>query len=143
MARHGDEVRVVYRHFPLPMHSHAESAARAAVEAHRQAAFWEYHDLLFRHQDALTDVDLIGYADSLGLDTGGFEEAVRGEAHAERVAVDVALARSLGVRGTPTFYVNGYRVVGVPPVWVFEEAIAAFEEGTAKKRPLQPAGASR
>lgn len=141
MADHGDEVRLVYRHFPLEsMHPHAEHAAQAAVEAHRQGAFWAYHDLLFRHQDRLTDVDLLGYADSLGLDVEAFARALEDGTHAGAVDADQSLGRALAVTGTPTFFVNGYRVVGVPPIWVFEQAIRAFRQGTAERRPLEPPG---
>lgn len=134
---HGDDVRLVYRHYPLSsMHPHADRAAQAAVEAQRQGAFWAYHDLLFRYRDRLTDVDLLGYADSLGLDVAMFEKALREETHADVVAEDLALGRALAVTGTPTFFVNGYRLVGVPPLWVFEEAIRAFREGRVERRPL-------
>lgn len=138
LARHGDEVRFVFRHYPLSMHPHAARAAEAAVEARGQGAFWEYHDLLFRNQEALADADLIGYADSLGLDAEGFERALVEGTHAPAVTADVALGRSLSVTGTPTFYVNGYRLVGVPPLWVFEAALRAFRQGLAEKRPLEP-----
>lgn len=141
--RHGERVRVVYRHYPLPMHRHAQRAAEAAVEAHRQGAFWTYHDLLFRNQDRLTDVDLIGYADSLRLDAEEFRAALREGRHSEIVGRDLSLGRALAVTGTPTFFVNGYRVVGAPPVWVFEEAIRAFEEGRVEPRPLKAAEARR
>lgn len=135
-ARHGDEVRIVYRHYPLPSHDYAERAAQASVEAARQHAFWPYHDLLFRHQDRLTDVDLVGYADSLGLDSDRFVRALEGEIHAETVLADVVLGRELAVTGTPTFFLNGYRIVGVPPLWVFEEALRAFREGRVEPKPL-------
>ncbi len=141
MTAHGDEVRLLYRHYPLStIHPHAEVAAQAAVEAARQGAFWEYHDLLFRRQDRLAPADLVGYADSLGLDAGAFAEALETGRHAAAVAADRELGRSLGVGGTPTFFVNGYRVVGVPPMWVFEEAIRAFRRGTAERRPVAPPG---
>lgn len=136
MARHGDDVRIVFRHYPLPMHAYAERAAQAAVEAARQRAFWPYHDILFRHQDKLTDVDLVGYADSLGLDADGFARALAEETHAGTVTADVALGRELAVTGTPTFFLNGYRIVGVPPLWVFEEAIRAFRSGFVEPKPL-------
>lgn len=139
MTAHGGEVRILYRHFPLStIHPHAESAAQAAVEAARQGAFWEYHDLLFRRQDRLTPADLVGYADSLGLDAAAFAEALETGVHAAAVAADRELGRSVGVTGTPTFFINGYRVVGVPPIWVFEEAIRAFRRGTATRRPVAP-----
>jgi protein-disulfide isomerase len=138
LARYPADVRLVYRHYPLPMHGRAEPAAIAAVEAARQGAFWPYHDLLFTHQDHLTDADLAGYADSLGLDTGAFARALRERTHAGAVAADVEMGRALAVHGTPTFFVNGYRLVGVPPVWVFEEVLRAFREGRATPKPLAP-----
>jgi protein-disulfide isomerase len=138
LVRHPSEVRHVYRHYPLPIHTDAERAAVASMEAARQGAFWPYHDLLFAHQDRLTDVDLIGYADSLGLDEDAFARALRERLHADLVAADVALGRSLAVHGTPTFFLNGYRLAGVPPLWVFEEALRAFREGRATARPLEP-----
>lgn len=136
-ARHGDDVRFVYRHYPLPMHEHARRAAEAAVEAGRQDAFWRYHDLLFAHQGRLTDTDLVGYADSLGLDSEAFAEALAEGAHAEIVEADITFGRSLAVTGTPTFFLGGYRVVGVPPLWVFEEALEAFRKERVEPRPLR------
>lgn len=142
-TRLGEKARLVYRHYPLPMHPHAERAAMAAVEAQRQGAFWEYHDLLFRNQDRLTDADLVGYADSLDLDVDAFAASLREGWHAEAVGADRALGRSLAVTGTPTFFVNGYRIVGAPPVWVIEEAIRAFEAGRVEPKALEPAGPPR
>lgn len=135
-ARHPEDVRLVFRHFPLPAHDRAEIAARASVEADRQDAFWAYHDLLFGHQDRLTDADLLGYADSLGLNAEQFAAALAAGAPGERVDQDVALGRSLGVTGTPTFFVNGYRLVGTPPLWVLEEALKAFQAERVEPRPL-------
>lgn len=141
-ARHPGDIRLIFRHYPLPAHDRAENAARASVEAARQDAFWPYHDLLFAHQDRLSDADLIGYADSLGLDGESFAAALAAEGHAEQVDQDVEWGRSLGVTGTPTFFVNGYRVVGTPPLWVLEEALKAFQAGRVEPRPVvTPAGA--
>jgi protein-disulfide isomerase len=138
LFRHPDDVRLVYRHFPLPTHAASERAAIASVEAARQGAFWSYHDLLFAHQDRLTDVDLIGYADSLGLDSDAFARALSERSHVAVVAADIALGQSLAVVGTPTFFLNGYRLVGVPPLWVLEEVLRAFRDGRATPRPLEP-----
>lgn len=143
IALYGDRVRFVYRHYPLPMHPHAERAAQAAVEAQRQGEFWAYHDLLFRHQDRLTDVDLLAYADSLDLDVEAFRAALQEGRHADAVARDRSIGRTLAVTGTPTFFVNGYRIVGAPPIWVFEEAIRAFEKGLVEPRALEPSGPPR
>lgn len=138
IALHGDQARLEYRHYPLPMHEHATHAAQAAVEAERQGAFWAYHDLLFRNGDRLTDADLVGYADSLGLDGEAFADALADGRHAGRVEADRLLGTSLAVTGTPTFFVNGYRIVGTPPIWVFELALEAFREGRVESRPLEP-----
>ena len=113
-------------------------AARAAVEAERQGAFWAYHDILFRNPDRLTDADLVGYADSLGLDAGAFADALAEGRHAGRVEADRVFGTSLAVTGTPTFFVNGYRLVGTPPIWVFGLALEAFREGRVESRPLEP-----
>jgi len=137
-AHYGDQVRLEYRHYPLPDHAYAGRAAQAAVEAQEQGAFWRYHDLLFAHQDRLTDVDLIGYADSLKLDADRFASALSNSKHIEVVERDIALGLSLAVTGTPTFFVNGYRLVGVPPLWVFETALEVFRTGRVEKRTLEP-----
>jgi Na+/H+ antiporter NhaA len=109
---HGD-VRYVWRHLPLTdVHPHAQMAAEAAEAAAAQGAFWEMHDLLFGHQDALTMRDLLGYAGSLGLDTQRFSSDLRAHEGAERVRQDTDSADLSGVSGTPTFFVNGQRHYG-------------------------------
>jgi protein-disulfide isomerase len=136
LSAHPDDVRHVYRHFPLPMHEHAARAAQAALEAERQDAFWTYHDLLFENQGALSDPELVGYAERLGLDAEAVERALAEGTHQARMHADMELGQSLGVTGTPTFFLNGFRLQGVPPIWVFELAIEAFREGLVEPRPL-------
>ena len=107
------DVRYVWRHLPLAdVHPHAQRAAEAAEAAAEQGAFWEMHDLLFQHQDALRPSDLEGYARSLGLDAERFDEELRTHDYAARVADDVDSADLSGVSGTPTFFVNGRRHYG-------------------------------
>jgi Na+/H+ antiporter NhaA len=107
------EVRYVWRHLPLAdVHVHAQLAAEASEAAAEQGAFWEMHDLLFQHQDALRRSDLEGYARELGLDVDRFDEALRTHENAARVADDVDSADLSGVSGTPTFFVNGRRHYG-------------------------------
>jgi protein-disulfide isomerase len=136
LSAHPDDVRHVYRHFPLPMHEHAARAAQAALEAQRQDAFWTYHDLLFENQGALADPELVGYAERLGLDAEALERALAGGTHQARMHEDMEFGQLLGVTGTPTFFLNGFRLQGVPPIWVFELAIEAFREGLVEPRPL-------
>ncbi|MDC5696163.1 Na+/H+ antiporter NhaA [Intrasporangium calvum] len=112
-AHFGDELRYVVRHLPLPdVHPHAELAAAAVEAAGSQGRFWEMHDLLFEHQDALEIEDLAGYAGDLGLDVERFIREIDDRVHEERVRSDVASAEASGARGTPTFFVGERRHVG-------------------------------
>jgi protein-disulfide isomerase len=109
----GDQLRFVYRHFPLrDIHPHAQQAAEAAEAAANQGRFWEMHDLLFEHQRALDDEHLADYADQLGLDPVGFELELAEHTSAGRIERDLRGGVSSGVRGTPTFFVNGVRHEG-------------------------------
>jgi Na+/H+ antiporter NhaA len=110
LAQFGNELRYVFRHLPLiDVHEHAQLAAEAAEAAGAQGRFWEMHDLLFAHQDALGLDDLDGYAAELGLDVERFSWELRSRKHAQRVARDVESADQSGVAGTPTFFINGHR----------------------------------
>jgi Na+/H+ antiporter NhaA/predicted DsbA family dithiol-disulfide isomerase len=109
----GDDVRYVWRHLPLnDVHSHAQMAAEAAEAAHAQGKFWEMHDTLLTHQEALRPVDIGRYAEQLELDVERFWDELRRRVHAPRVARDVASADASGVSGTPTFFINGRRHYG-------------------------------
>jgi Na+/H+ antiporter NhaA len=125
LADHGD-VRYVWRHLPLTdVHTHAQIAAEAAEAASAQGAFWEMHDLLFQHQDALRPSDLEGYARSLGLDVKRFSDELRSHEYAARVADDVDSADLSGVSGTPTFFINGRRHYGAYDVANLSAAVKA------------------
>ena len=120
------DVRYVWRHLPLAdVHPHAQLAAEAAEAAAEQGAFWEMHDLLFAHQDALRPRELEGYAQALGLDTDRFADALRTHQNAARVADDVDSADLSGVSGTPTFFVNGRRHHGAYDVAGLSAAVRA------------------
>jgi protein-disulfide isomerase len=107
------------------VHPHAQLAAEAAEAAAAQGKFWEMHDMLLSHQDALADDDLVRYAGDLGLDTDRFAEELRRRAHAPRVSADVASADESGVSGTPTFFINGRRHYGVYDIGTLTEAVRA------------------
>jgi Na+/H+ antiporter NhaA len=110
LLRDFGDMRYVWRHLPLDdVHPHARLAAEATEAAGAQGAFWEMHDLLFEHQDALRKADLLRYADELGLDVDRFREDLVARAYAARVESDVDSADLSGVSGTPTFFVNGRR----------------------------------
>jgi protein-disulfide isomerase len=109
-ARMGDRLRFVFRNFPISTsHPHAEHAAEAAEAAGAQGRFWEMHDLLYENQQHLSDPDLEGYAERLGLDVQTFDDELTAQVHAARVHEDFMSGVRSGVNGTPTFYVNGAR----------------------------------
>lgn len=109
-ARLRDRLRFVFRHFPLTAkHPYAQLAAEAAEAAGGQGQFWAMHDLLFENQDALEEDDLYAYAEVLGLDKGRFRRELHSRLYAKRVDRDVRSGRRSGVRGTPTFFLNGFR----------------------------------
>jgi protein-disulfide isomerase len=112
LALRGD-LRYVWRHLPLTdVHPQAQQAAEASEAAAEQGAFWEMHDLLLAHQDALRLPDLVDYAGELGLDGERFSAAMAKHVGAARVAEDVDGADLSAVSGTPTFFINGRRHYG-------------------------------
>jgi Na+/H+ antiporter NhaA len=120
------DVRYVWRHLPLTdVHPHAQLAAGAAEAAADQGAFWEMHDVLLTHQDALEPRDLVGYAEELGLDVERFRDDLREGSGAGRVAEDVDSADLSGVSGTPTFFINGNRHYGAYDIATLSAAVRA------------------
>lgn len=107
IARHQKHARLVFKHYPLSMHEHAEGAARAATAAGMQGKFWEFHALLFQNQQTLDEASLEKYAKQAGLDVAQFNTDRKSEAVADRVAQDRKQADGLGLKGTPTMYING------------------------------------
>jgi Na+/H+ antiporter NhaA len=125
LADFGD-VRYVWRHLPLTdVHPHAQLAAEAAEAAAAQDAFWEMHDLLLEHQDALRPADLMRYATQIGLDGERFAGDLRKHAGRGRVAEDVDSADLSSVSGTPTFFVNGQRHYGAYDIAALTAAVKA------------------
>jgi Na+/H+ antiporter NhaA len=123
LSEFGD-VRYVWRHLPLSdVHANAQAAAEASEAADDQGAFWEMHDLLFAHQDALTLGDLVSYAAELGLDVERFAADLVSHTGAARVADDVDSADLSGVSGTPTFFVNGRRHHGAYDIATLSNAV--------------------
>jgi Na+/H+ antiporter NhaA len=120
------EVRYVWRHLPLnDVHPHAQLAAEAAEAAADQDAFWEMHDLMLDHQDALEPSDLMAYAEQLGLDVERFTNNLRDHAGTVRVAEDVDSADLSGVSGTPTFFINSRRQHGAYDIGSLSAAVRA------------------
>lgn len=108
--RLGAQLRFVFRNFPLKtIHPHAEHAAEAAEAAAPHGRFWEMHDALFEHQNALDDEHLGQYAEAIGLDRSRFDHELNSGTYAARVREDFTSGVRSGVNGTPTFFVNGRR----------------------------------
>lgn len=108
--RLGDQLCFVYRHFPLSqVHPYAERAAEAAEAAGAQGKFWQMHDTLYEHQQALDDVHLVRYAAALQLDTDRFRLELAQHRYAGRVNEDFMSGVRSGANGTPTFFINGLR----------------------------------
>ena len=126
LLREYGDVAYVWRHLPLnDVHPNAQRAAEAAEAAAEQGAFWEMHDLLLDHQDALGFRDLLGYAAELGLDVDRFEEDLRTRTGAGRIAQDVDSADLSAVSGTPTFFVNALRHYGAYDIATLSAAVKA------------------
>ena len=109
----GNKLRFIFRNFPITqIHPHAQHAAEAAEAAAAQNKFWEMHDYLYEHQQALDDNHLEKYASRLGLDITQFNHDMVSHAYAQRVREDFLSGVRGGVNGTPTFYINGIRYNG-------------------------------
>jgi protein-disulfide isomerase len=106
------DVRVIFKHAPAASNPNAMLAHEASLAAGAQGKFWEMHNLLFENQTKLTRADLLVYAKSLGLDLAAFQHALDNHTYRPIVERDLAEAAGLGVTTTPTFFVNGRRLVG-------------------------------
>lgn len=128
---HPGKIRLVSKNLPLDFHGQARLAAVAALAANRQGKFWEYRELLFKNQRAMTETDLISYAAQLKLDLKRFQSDLKDQRLFDVVDRDVKQAQALGANGTPTFFLNGQPIVGSRPLAVFNTLI---EELVSKER---------
>ena len=121
LEQYEGQIRFVYRDFPVVG---GELAALASECADDQGVFWEYHELLFENQGALTSEDaLIEMADQLEVHVDTFTSCLQDRVHSDEVEGDFADAVSYGLRGTPSFFINGRLIVGAQPLTVFVEVI--------------------
>ena len=111
-ARYPEDVRVVFKHLPLPHQRSAAVASAASMAAHAQGGFWPYLHLLFQNQRALLDIDLVELAGQAGLDVERFREDLSERTGEDVIVTDLMLASVLGVRATPTSFINGMEVPG-------------------------------
>ena len=132
MAEFPGQVRLVFKDFPLDFHDRARPAARAARCAGEAGRFWEYHDLLFVGQSDLSQERLLQYADQVGMGRETFARCLDGERFQTEVEKDLDEGRALGVTGTPTFFINGRRLVGAHPVETFREVVSEALESARR-----------
>jgi len=130
--KYGKSVRFVRKHNPLPFHPHARSAALAAECANEQGRFWPYSRILFERQSQLGPEAYAAWAREVpGMDVDRFEACTARSEPSPRIARDQALAAKVGANGTPTFFINGRRLVGAQPL---EPFAALVDEELAKAK---------
>jgi len=123
-STYGDQVRFVFRDFPLTsIHPNSQKASEASECADDQGRFWEYHALLWANQQALAVADLKAYAAQLGLDAATFADCLDTGKNAPEVQKDSSDAVSYGVTGTPWFFINGTALPGAQPFSEFQTVI--------------------
>jgi protein-disulfide isomerase len=120
---YGDKVRIVWKNMPLDIHKDAPLAHLAAMAAGEQGKFWEYHDKLFKNQPKIQRDFLLQYARELGLDMKRFQQSLDMAQAKPQIDADAAEAKSLGVTGTPAFFVNGRYLSGAKPFEEFAQSI--------------------
>jgi len=124
LDKYPNDVRVIYKHFPLSqIHPYSEKAAEAAECAADQGKFWEMHDIMFANQNNLYTNSLKQYAKDIGLNTDDFNSCLDSGAMKPRVDNDLRDGGEAGVRGTPAFFVNGRLISGAQPFSVFDSAV--------------------
>jgi protein-disulfide isomerase len=134
------KIRFVYRNFPLPFHQNAMMGAEAALCAGDQDDYWKMHDKLFAEKDLMNNpqgttlgvADYVQFATDIGMDASAFERCLGTEKYKPQIQADIAFANSLptengepAVGGTPTFFINGTRLVGAYPLSTFQQIIDA------------------
>jgi protein-disulfide isomerase len=131
LQEYDGRVRLIYKDFPLPSHGLAIVASEAARCAGAQGAYWPYHDMLFRRQPHFERDDLVSYAIELNLARERFERCLDDHTFLASVNSDYAEGRELGITGTPTFLINGKKLVGAQPL---EEFRAAIDDALQERR---------
>jgi protein-disulfide isomerase len=107
LEQYPEDVKMIFKNYPLAYHAFAKKAAIAAMAAQKQGRFWEYHDRLFENYDRLDDQKFREIAQELSLDLEKFEKDMSDPATILRVDKDYQLGQNAGVEGTPTIFING------------------------------------
>ncbi len=123
--KYGSKVKVAFKNYPLPFHSQARLAAEAALCANEQSPklFWKLHDAMFADQTKLGKEDLMASAKKAGVKEADFKTCLEATKYKAVIDADMAEGQKLGIKSTPTFFINGKLVNGAQPVEVFSEVI--------------------
>ena len=123
MAVYKGKVRLVIKNYPYKYRDYARIAAEASLAAQEQGKYWEMHDLLIKRSPKLDRQSLIGYANELGLDAAKFTASLDSQKFKAEIDRDLALAVKIDLYNTPTFFINGRKVVGERPFAYFKKII--------------------
>lgn len=132
--KYGSKVGISFRHYPLPFHDRATPASEMALCVKKiggDSDFWKFHDIAFKNQDKLDNENLLKFAKQAGVDSAKAKDCYDKGEFKEKIAADMAYGNKVGVRSTPTFFVNGQMVAGALPIEQFSEMID--EELASKK----------
>jgi protein-disulfide isomerase len=136
LEKNPDKVKIVFKNFPLQNHEMAFPAALAAMAAHEQGKFWEFHDRLFAHGPNFNSQKLEEIARNSGLDMNRFQRDQKSQAMQQRVVADFEDGRKAGVRGTPSIFINGRLLKQRTP----EVLQTIIDEELARVRQTRPGG---
>lgn len=121
-AYHG-KVRLVIKNYPYKYRDYSRIAAEASLAARAQGKYWEMHDLLIKRSPKLDRASLISYAKELGLDVAAFTLSIDGNKHKAEIDRDLDLAVKIDLYNTPTFFINGRKIIGERPFEYFKKVI--------------------
>jgi protein-disulfide isomerase len=128
LEKYPNDVKLVIKHFPLPMHSYARKASTAALAAGKQGKFWEIHEKLFANQKDLSDAKVEAIAQEIGLNMEQFNKDLKDPAIASLIDRDINNGREANVQGTPTIFVSG-KLLNQRSLQGFQQAIEAKLKG--------------
>ncbi len=127
LEKYPNDIYFIYRDFPIDqIHPQARLAAEAGECAQDQGLFWPLHDQLFINQDKMSLNDILKYARSVGIDMDKFAQCLTSKKYAQEVEDDLQTGLRAGVKGTPTFFVNGQKIEGAVPLSVWEKIIESL-----------------
>jgi protein-disulfide isomerase len=141
--KYGDQLRIVFRDFPLAFHQNAAKAAEAASCANEQGKFWDMHDKLFANQAKLAVADLRRYAGQIGLNENLFDHCLDSGEFSQKWQADRDEGQRYGITGTPTFFINGRMLVGAAQYDIFSGVIDEELKRLRPSRALAPTAATR